>query len=318
MTAKGDTHLKKKHLRRIVTVICIIAVLISTAPGALAAGATLKVGSSGSEVTKLQNRLIALGYTDFSASTGYYGSATKTAVTRFQGQNGLTADGVAGSATQGKLYSSSAKSLTLKTGSSGEAVQALQLRLKALGHFSGTGTGYYGVVTKAAVTSFQKASGLTADGIAGAKTRTKAFSSNAVSAGSTASASTGSGSAAIADIALAQLGDPYVLGANGPDSFDCSGLAYYAMTNAGFPVSRLSAAAYSGQSTWAKITDTGSLKKGDLLFFYSESWSSINHMGVYTDSGQFVHASSGQGKVMTSDLSNTYWAGHFAFARRVS
>jgi peptidoglycan hydrolase-like protein with peptidoglycan-binding domain len=309
--------MNKKHLRLIVTVICITAVLFATAPSALAASPTLKAGSSGSEVTRLQARLIALGYADFSASTGHYGSATKTAVTRFQSQNGLKADGIAGSATQSKLYASSAKSLTLKTGSSGEAVKTLQLRLKSLGYFSGTGTGSYGAVTKAAVVTFQKSNSLTADGIAGPKTRVKLFSNSAVRAGSAVSAASTSANAAIADIALAQLGDPYVLGANGPGSFDCSGLAYYAMTNAGFSVSRLSAAAYSAQSAWTKITDTGSLKKGDLLFFYSESWSSINHMGIYTGDGQFVHASSGQGKVMVSSLSNTYWAGHFALARRV-
>ena len=108
-----------------------------------------------------------------------------------------------------------------------------------------------------------------------------------------------------------------MLGGNGPSSFDCSGLAYYAMTQAGFTVSRFSAAAYSEQSSWTKITDTGSLQKGDLVFFYSENWTSINHMGIYTGGGQFVHASSGQGKVMVSDLSNSYWAGHFALARRV-
>ena len=308
--------MKKKHLRLIVTVICITAVLFATAPGALAASLTLKTGSTGSEVTKLQNKLIQLGYTDFTSATGNYGSATKTAVVRFQSNNGLTADGIAGSATQSRLYSSSAKSLTLKEGSSGEAVQTLQLRLKSLGYFSGTGTGYYGPVTKAAVITFQKAVGLIADGVAGPQTRYKAFASGTPSTGPAPSA--GTSNAAIADIALAQLGDPYLLGGNGPSSFDCSGLAYYAMTQAGFSVSRLSAAAYSGQSSWTKITDTGSLQKGDLLFFYSENWSSINHMGVYTGGGQFVHASSGQGKVMVSDLSNSYWAGHFALARRVS
>ena len=308
--------MKKKHLRLIVTVICITAVLFATAPGALAASPTLKIGSTGSEVTKLQNKLIQLGYTDFTSATGYYGSATKTAVIRFQRNNSLTVDGIAGNATKSKLYSSSARSLTLREGSSGEAVQSLQLRLKSLGYFSGTGTGYYGPVTKSAVITFQKAVGLVADGLAGPKTRYKAFASGTPSAGSSSSTSTSK--AARADIALAQLGDPYVLGGNGPSSFDCSGLAYYAMTQAGFSVSRLSAAAYSGQSSWTKITDTGSLQKGDLLFFYSENWTSINHMGVYTGDGQFVHASSGQGKVMVSNLSNSYWAGHFALARRVS
>ena len=308
--------MKRKYLRLIVALICITAMLFATAPGVLAASSLLKVGSSGSEVTRLQERLISLGYTDFSASTGYYGSATKTAVIRFQSINGLTADGIAGSATQSKLYSSSAKSLLLKEGSWGEAVQTLQLRLKSLGYFSGTGTGYYGPVTKASVITFQKAVGLSADGIAGPKTRYKAFSSGTASAGSTTAANTSN--AAIADFALAQVGDPYVLGGNGPDSFDCSGLAYYAMTTAGFNVSDMSASAYSEKSSWTKITDTNSLQKGDLLFFYSESWSGINHMGIYTDGGQFVHASSGQGKVMVSTLSNSYWAGHLAFARRVS
>ncbi len=309
--------MKKKHLRLIITVICITAVLFATAPGALAASPTLKEGSRGSEVTKLQNKLIQLGYTDFTSATGYYGSATRTAVIRFQGINGLKADGLAGTATQNKLYSSGAKSLVLREGSWGEAVQTLQLRLKKLGYFSGTGTAYYGVVTKTAVIAFQKANGLSADGIAGPQTRYKAFSNGTPNASGSGSSNTAATNAAIADIALAQLGKPYVLGGNGPASYDCSGLAYYAMTQAGYSVSRLSAAAYSGQSSWAKLTNTGSLQKGDLLFFYSENWTSINHMGIYTGDGQFVHASSGQGKVMVSNLSNSYWSGHFALARRI-
>jgi peptidoglycan hydrolase-like protein with peptidoglycan-binding domain len=303
--------MKKKHLRRIVTVVCMVAVLIAMAPTALAASPLLKLGVSGSKVAKLQSRLIALGYADFSEATGYFGSATQTAVIRFQSNHGLVVDGIAGSATQSRLYSSSAKNLLLKPGSSGEAVRALQLRLKELGYFSGTGTGHFGAVTLAAVKAFQKARGLAVDGIAGPKTRIQAFSKASASAASAPKA------AAIADIALAQVGDTYLLGGNGPDKFDCSGLAYYAMMNAGFSVSRLSSAAYSQVSSWAKITGTSSFKKGDLLFFYSESWSSINHMGIYIGDGQFVHASSGQGKVMVSTLSNIYWAGHFAFARRV-
>ena len=122
----------------------------------------------------------------------------------------------------------------------------------------------------------------------------------------------------IAEIALAQEGKTYVLGGNGPDEYDCSGLAYYAITNAGYSVDRLSASAYSEYSAWTKITDTSSLKKGDLVFFKSDTSSYISHMGVYIGDGQFVHASSGQGEVMVSDLSNTYWVRNFVFARRVS
>lgn len=304
--------MKKRTLRLIVVSICALTVLFAAIPPAMAAAPTMKLGSGGSAVTGLQNRLLALGYMDYPTATGYYGELTKTAVIRFQSGNGLSADGVAGPLTQGKLNSSSAKSLILKEGSSGEAVRALQLKLKALGFFGGTGTGYYGPVTRAAVVAFQQACGLSADGVAGPATRNKAFSTSAAAAQSTPSA------AAIADIALAQLNKKYALGGNGPATFDCSGLACYAMTQAGYSVSRYSAAAYSQISSWTKIGGVSSLKKGDLLFFKSDGSPAISHMGIYTGSGQFVHASSGQGVVMVSAIDNAYWARNFVLARRVA
>ncbi len=307
--------MKKKNIRLIVVTLCVLTVLFAAVPSAMAAAPTMKLGSSGSDVTALQNRLLTLGYLDYPSATGNYATLTKTAVIRFQSNNGLSADGVAGPLTQSKLNSSAAKSLVLKEGSSGEAVKALQLKLKSLGYFSGTGTGYYGAVTRAAVIAFQKASGLSVDGIAGPATHNKAFSGNAASASQQSKAS--ASAAAIADIALAQMGKTYVLGGNGPNTFDCSGLAYYAMTNAGFSVTRYSAAAYSEVSSWTKITSTSSLQKGDLVFFKSDTSSAISHMGIYTGGGQFVHASSGQGKVMVSSLDNAYWARNFVLARRV-
>jgi len=307
--------MKKRYIRLIVLAICVLTILFAAIPTAMAASPTMSLGSRGNDVTALQNKLLALGYLDYPSATGYYGTLTRTAVIRFQNNNGLSADGIAGPLTQGKLYSSSARSLLLRVGSYGETVQTLQLRLKELGYFSGTGTGYYGPVTRAAVIAFQQANGLSADGIAGPNTRNKAFSNNTASAPqqSTASAST----AAIADIALTQIGKPYLLGGNGPSSYDCSGLAYYAMTNAGFNVPRYSASAYSNVSSWSKITDTGSLQKGDLVFFRSDSSSYIGHMGIYTGDRQFVHASSGQSKVMVSSIDNVYWARNFMLARRV-
>ncbi len=315
-TQKGDRDvMKKRYIRLIVVTLCVLTVLFAAVPSAMAAAPTMKLGSRGSDVTQLQNRLLALGYMDYPNATGYYGAVTKTAVIRFQSNNSLSADGVAGPLTQNKLYSSTAKSLLLKEGSSGEAVKALQLKLKELGYFSGTGTGYFGTVTRTAVIAFQKANGLSADGIAGPATRNKAFSGSAVKASQ--QSQTTPAAAAIADIALTQMGKPYVLGGNGPNSYDCSGLAYYAMTNAGYSVQRYSASAYSGVSSWTKITNTASLQKGDLVFFKSDTSSYISHMGIYTGGGQFVHASSGQGKVMVSALDNVYWARNFVLARRV-
>jgi peptidoglycan hydrolase-like protein with peptidoglycan-binding domain len=286
----------------------------------MAAGTSLKLGSSGSEVTVLQERLLALGYLDYSGTTGYYGTLTKTAVIRFQQNNGLTADGIAGPKTQAALYASGVKSMVLRVGSSGEAVKALQLRLKALGYFSGTGTGYYGSVTRTAVISFQQACGLSADGVAGPITHNKAFSNNACTASAASASAPAASSAstdAIADIALAQLGKGYALGTQGPTTYDCSGLAYYAATQAGFSATRMSAAAYFTYSSWESISGLSNLQKGDLIFFRSETSSYISHMGIYTGNGQFVHASSGQAKVMVSTLSG-YWTNLYMGARRVS
>lgn len=307
--------MKKRNIRMIVLVMCVLTILFAAMPTAMAASPTMSLGSRGDDVTALQSKLLSLGYLDYPHATGYYGTLTKTAVIRFQNNNGLDADGIAGPLTQGKLYSSTAKSLILKVGSYGEAVQTLQLRLKQLGYFSGTGTGYYGPVTRAAVIAFQQANGLIVDGVAGPNTRNKTFSNNTPTAPqqSTTSVST----ATIADIALKQMDKPYVLGGNGPSNFDCSGLAYYAMTNAGFSVPRYSASAYSAVSSWTKITNTGSLQKGDLIFFRSDTSSYISHMGIYAGDGQFVHASSGQGRVMVSSIDNVYWARNFVLARRV-
>ena len=328
----------RKKLRIAVIVLCVALMLTALMPAtALAASSNLRLGSRGSEVTTLQERLLDLGYLDYPNATGYYGTLTQTAVIRFQQASGLAVDGIAGPITQAALYASTAKSMILRYGNWGEAVQSLQLRLKELGYFNGTGTGYYGPVTYAAVKSFQTACGIAADGIAGPITHGCAFSASASTASSSsASASTSSTTTssaadstsstdatttaaltdAIAEIALEQVGKSYVYGTQGPDTFDCSGLAYYAVTQAGFSVTRMSAAAYSTYSAWESVGSISDLQEGDLIFFCSETSRYVSHMGIYIGDGQFVHASSGQARVMVSTLS-TYWTNLYMGARRV-
>ena len=86
----------------------IEALFSSKAPsGSSSSGATLELGSAGSEVKKLQKRLIDLGYLSGTAD-GKFGEMTETALKAFQEANGLEADGKAGTKTQNKLYSDEA------------------------------------------------------------------------------------------------------------------------------------------------------------------------------------------------------------------
>lgn len=155
----------------------------------------LEVGSTGDNVKKLQNRLIELGYLSGTAD-GTYGGATETAVRAFQARTtGLYEDGKAGPLTLEALYSSSARAAstvaasvgeTLELGAQGNAVKALQKRLRALGYLSDSADGSYGANTVAAVAAFQQANGLKADGKAGAKTLNAIYASDASSASAAA------------------------------------------------------------------------------------------------------------------------------------
>ena len=160
----------------------------------------LKLGSSGSQVKILQNRLIFLGYLSGTAD-GEFGETTEAGVIAFQKRNDIYADGVAGPTTLSKLYSSSAKKASsvvanlgsLREGSNGGAVRSLQENLRSLGYYSGSIDGDYGSGTTAAVTAFQQANGLTADGVAGKRTINAIYA--AVNGGSSGGSSSGSGSA---------------------------------------------------------------------------------------------------------------------------
>ena len=154
----------------------------------------LYLGSKGSNVTSLQNRLIELGYMAGKAD-GSYGGATEYAVHAYQSRNGLYADGKAGSDTLNSIYSSKAKSAasvassigtTLKSGSQGTAVTALQKRLRSLGYLSAAANGTYGDKTVEAVKNFQSQNGLKASGEANTATLNAIYLSTAAKAKTTA------------------------------------------------------------------------------------------------------------------------------------
>ena len=86
---------KKRIIVAIALVISILAVFVINDSGA---SALSKYGSSGSEVTQIQQKLSSLGFYN-GAIDGIYGTKTRDAVTEFQKSCGLTPDGIAGSKT---------------------------------------------------------------------------------------------------------------------------------------------------------------------------------------------------------------------------
>ncbi|WP_241249330.1 C40 family peptidase [Rhodococcus sp. X156] len=83
------------------------------------------------------------------------------------------------------------------------------------------------------------------------------------------------------NVALAQVGKPYVWGATGPSSFDCSGLVQYAYKQAGVSLPRT-----TSQQVKVGVAVTASqMQPGDLVFAYGGG-----HVGIYVGNGKYVHA----------------------------
>ncbi|WP_181790354.1 C40 family peptidase [Streptomyces phytophilus] len=89
--------------------------------------------------------------------------------------------------------------------------------------------------------------------------------------------------AAALSAAQSQLGAPYVYGATGPSSFDCSGLTGWAFSQAGVSLPRIS---QDQANVGTRISSVSALQPGDLVFFYSD----LHHVGIYAGNGQIIHA----------------------------
>ncbi len=109
------------------------------------------------------------------------------------------------------------------------------------------------------------------------------------------------------------LGVPYVYGGTSPSGFDCSGFVYYVYRQCGYSITR-TATAQNGNGVYVS---RDALQPGDIIIFYNGAMSGIGHAGMYVGDGQFIHASSGSGRVVISSLSETYYNSHYYSARRV-
>lgn len=158
---------------------------------------------------------------------------------------------------------------SLRRGSRGTAVKALQEDLILLGYLNGKADGIFGARTEAAVRQYQRRNRLGVDGIAGKQTL------SAVNAEVKRIET-------VLRTARSALGKPYVYGGTSPATgFDCSGLTQYAFRSAGLTLPRVSAQ----QARAGIAVPYSQLHPGDLVAFYSP----VSHVGIYLGDGLFLH-----------------------------
>ena len=133
---------------------------------------------------------------------------------------------------------------------------------------------------------------------------------------STATASSSDLGAQIVAYAKEFLGCPYSWGATGPNAFDCSGFTYYVYKHLGYTLNRGATGQLSNGSSVASMYD---LVPGDLVFFYDGKVSTpVSHVGIYIGDGQFIHASTGDGRdVQIDDLFTGHYAKKYVYGRHI-
>ena len=306
----------------------------------------IALGEQSEIVKKYQNRLIALGYLSGEAD-GNFGLSTQNAIRAFQSRNDQVVDGYLGPDTRSLMDSENAKPFGMRLGEQSDDVKNMQNLLVKYGYLSqDKASGYFGELTKDAVIAFQSVNGLGTDGTAGAKTlqllqsgtakskpkpkakantpsrgnRGGAAGGNSAPAGrgdtgSGGSISSGVGGATVSgsagsliSIASSKIGSPYVWGAKGPNSFDCSGFVYWCLNQAGVGTSYMTSSGWRNPGRFKKVS-MGELQAGDIVVV-------SGHVGIYAGGGSVIDASSSNGRVVHRSLSG-WWANNFITAWRI-
>jgi peptidoglycan hydrolase-like protein with peptidoglycan-binding domain len=301
----------------------------------------LRIGSKGRGVETLQRQLKDRGFYT-STITGTFGPITEAAVRDYQRASRLTVDGIAGPQTLNHLANNTVTRETrneqtasnvvtsptqnttlLRVGMRGTAVTELQSQLRSVGLMNINPTGYFGEVTATAVRNFQRVHNLTADGIAGPKTRSKLnevatnrSSTPTVSAPSNTTAEpsrSGTGNAAFVTNLVAEaanlVGVPYLWGGTTPRGFDCSGFLQYVFRQQGITIPRTAAQQFNFGRTVSQPA------VGDVVFFETYA-PGPSHNGIYIGNNQFVHSGSSTGVTIAS-MNNSYWSKRYLGAKRL-
>ncbi|BAB05014.1 peptidoglycan-binding protein [Halalkalibacterium halodurans] len=144
-------------------------------------GVLLSLGATGDLVRSVQRQLNSNHY-NAGVVDGIFGGQTQQAVMNFQRTNGLSVDGIVGRLTWDVLFRNNTTTVSIpypgyliSSGSSGNDVRRIQERLINMGYSVGAADGIFGPITKRAVESFQRDTGLDVDGIVGRLTWNQLF-----------------------------------------------------------------------------------------------------------------------------------------------
>lgn len=294
--------MSKKPIRILILTLLIVSLL---APNALAATTTTGAGTVNADALNLRSEANTNSAVKALLYKGSYLIVTGTAGNWYK----VIYDGVEGFVSAD--YVDYAYTLDGKYGTKG-VVSGMSVRLRAEASTSAAVLGYYNSGAEFDVIGIS-GEWVKVSTVAGGVGYIHSNYINCTSSTNTpVSNYDGKGDQMMATAKL-YLGCPYVWAGNGPYSFDCSGFVNYVYNYYGYSLHRVAQDIYSYDGVYV---DKANLQAGDIIAFGYGPWS-ITHVGMYIGNGQFIHASSGSGCVVITDLSQNYYTRMYVGAKRI-